>query len=331
MYWHSTDYKAQRDSDVPGALVNRGFWARLPRLALACRLTGHVPVVDGTQGFNGRPGSRWVCCDRCGIRPNPQGSLSASEWNIGDRIDLDSPVKDAPGGPGTWPATSEGTIGGQLIIGGRVTAGISVKVGNAGSEHVLAANACVPFLGGLYLHTEGFGTGIQRRLNPVGYDSKVISLGAGDGRAYWKLWAKRDGSSRDTPRWRDGSARIDPRDILLGERRYAYTDVSDEEPVVLLMPNRAEYEITVQLRRQEHGRNRGRKRMAWTVDCDCRDGIPYRNDGRDGLNGWSVPVSDAATAADLWQQEAVAASIVKITGMRIQYEYKPEMTRDRIA
>jgi hypothetical protein len=284
-------------------------------------------VVDGTEGFNGRPGSRWVCCDRCGVRPDPQGSLDPGNWDIGMKANLTPEAFGVKTPPGDWPAHPEGVIGGQLIIGGRVTAGVSVKVGNAGSEHVLAANACLPFLGGLYLHTEGFGTGVQRRLNPVGYESRVISLGASDGRLHWQLWAKRDSHHRDTPRWRDGSARIDPRDILLGERRYAHTDIGGEEPLVLLMPNRAEYEITVQLRRQQHGRNRGRKRRSWTVDCDCRDGVPYRNDGRDGLNGWTVPVSNAAVVAGLWQQEAVAASIVKITGMRIQYEYKPEDAR----
>jgi hypothetical protein len=321
MYWHSTDYKA-RGGDVRGALVNRGFWAHLPRLTLACRLTGHVPVVDGTQGLNGRPGSRWVCCDRCGIRPDPQGSLDASEWSIGDRIDLNSPVKDAPGGPGTWPATPEGTIGVQLIIGGRVTAGVGVKVGNAGSEHVLAANACVPFLGGLYLHTEGFGTGIQRRLNPVGYDSKVIDFSVHDGSAWWRLWARRDDGGHSLPLWRDGHARIDPRDILLGERRYTYTDVGGKEPITLRMPDGGEHQVTMQLQRQSHGRAKGRKRESWTVDCDCRAGIPERGDRDGGLTGWSVPVSDRAVEAGAWQQEAVAASIVKITEIRIRYGYK---------
>jgi hypothetical protein len=328
MYWHSTDYKAQ-GGDVRGALVNRGFWAHLPRLTLACRLTGHVPVVDGTSGFNGRPGSRWVCCDRCGIRPDPQGSLSPAQWGIGDRIDMEADAEafgvKAP--PGDWPAHPEGVIGGQLIIGGHVTAGIGVKVGNAGSEHVLAANACLPFLGGLYLHTEGFGTGIQRRLNPVGYESKVISLGASDGRLHWQLWAKRDSHDRDTPRWRDGSIRIDPRDILLGERRYSYTDVAEGSPVPLLMPDGTMHQLAMRLRRQSHGRRHGRKRESWTVDCDCREGIPYRNDGRDGLNGWSVAVGDTAVGQGAWQREAVAASIVKITGMRIQYEWKPEDAR----
>lgn len=320
MWWHSTDYKA-RGGDVRGALLNRGFWLRLPRLMAVCRVIGHKPVVDGTTGFEGRPGYRWVCCDRCGIRPDPQGSPDPAIWNVGDPFDL-GPEEGVDRLPGGWPATTEGTIGGQLIIGGRVTAGMGVKVGNAGSEHVLAAHACIPFLGGLYLHTEGFGTWVQRRLNPVGYDSRVIDLAVHDGSVWWQVWAKRDGGNH-LPRWRDGHARIDPRDILLGKRRYSYADVSGEELVTLVMPDGGAHQVTVQLQRQSHGRAKGRKRLSWTVDCDCKAGIPERDDRGGGLTGWAVPVSDRAVESGAWQQEAVAASIAKITEIRIRYGYKP--------
>jgi hypothetical protein len=320
MHWHSVDYKA-RGGDVKSALVNRGFWAHLPRLMIVCRLLGHDPAVDGTAGFNGRPGHRWACCDRCGIRPEPQGSLDPSVWAAGDRIELDAPIVGATMQPGSWPSSPEGVIGGQLIVGGRVTAGASVKVGNAGSEHVLAASARIPFIGGLYLHTEGFGTWIQRRLNPAGYESRVISFDVHGGRAYWKAWAPRDEHLKG-PRWRDGSVRIDPRDIFLGERRYSYTDASGDEAAVLLMPNRAEYEITMKLQRQTLGRTRGRKRESWTADCDSESEIPYRQSWKGGLCGWSVPVSSRAVEAGEWQQEAIAATISKITEMRIRYGYK---------
>jgi len=334
MWWYSVDYKA-RGRDVPRALVNRGFWLHLPRLTLTCRLAGHKPVVDGTSGFNGRPGWRWVCCDRCGIRPEPQGALDPANWDIGERAPATPAAFGVQVQPGTWPASPEGVIGGQLIIGGRVTAGVSVKVGNAGSEHVLAAHACVPWLGGLYLHTEGFGTWVQRRLNPAGYESRVISLDAHAGKLWWRLWAPRDGS-RNGPRWRDSSARIDPRDIMLGERRYSYTDTSGPEPVALLLPDGTGHAVIMQLQQQEFGRKRGRKRLSWTVDCDCRDGIPYRDRGRaDGLNGWSVAVSDRAVEAGAWQQEAAAATIARVTELRIRYGFKPadpaETGLDRVA
>lgn len=320
VWWHSTDYKA-RGGDVRGALVNRGFWLHLPRLTLACRVLGHKPVVDGTSGFNGRPGNRWACCDRCGLRPEPQGVLDPSAWNVGDRLNLPGEIADAPGQPGGWPASPSGVIGGQFILGGRVTAGISVKLGNAGSEHMLAAHACFPFLGGLYLHTEGFGTWLQRRLNPVGYESRVISLSVHSGSAWWEAWAPRNGGER-LPLWRNGNVRIDPRDIAFGERRYSYADASGGELVALLMPDGTEHTVTMKLQRQTHGRKRGRKRESWTVDCDCRDGIPTRSDGhRGGWNGWAVPVSDKAVKAGAWQQEAVAASVVRITEERVRYGF----------
>lgn len=319
MWHHSVNYKAQRDG-VRGALVDRGFWWYLPRLMPVCRVLGHKPVVDGTEGFNGRPGHRWVICDRCGVRPMPQGDLSAALWDIGDPFpDLHATlgVDQQPGG---WPASPEGTIGGQLIIGGRVTAGAEFKVGNKGSEHVLAGNACIPFVGGLYLHTEGFGTWLQRRLNPAGHDSMVTGFHVHDGRLYWQLWAKRDNGPRN---WRDRSARIDPRDILLGERRYAYTDVSDPEPVTLLMPDGGQHVVTMTLQQQAYGRDHGRQRGSWVVHCECDAGIPDRNDRDGGLTGWAVPVSDTAVDAGMWQQEAAAASVVKVTGMRIRYGYRP--------
>ncbi len=205
MRWHTADYKAQ-GRDVPRALVNRGFWLHLPRLTLTCRLAGHKPVVDGTSGFNGRPGWRWVCCDRCGIRPEPQGALDPANWDIGMRAPATPAAFGVQVQPGTWPASPEGVIGGQLIIGGRVTAGVSVKVGNAGSEHVLAAHACVPWLGALYLHSDGFGQWVQRRLNPVGYESRVIEASVHDRHLSWRLWVLRDSGLRQGWRAATGGA-----------------------------------------------------------------------------------------------------------------------------
>jgi len=81
----TVDYR-KRDGERPGTLLNRGYFLTgLPRLILLCRLLGHRPVVDGTTGYRDRPGHRWVCCDRCGVRPDPQGQLDPDRWNIGDR------------------------------------------------------------------------------------------------------------------------------------------------------------------------------------------------------------------------------------------------------
>jgi hypothetical protein len=329
MRFHSADYRKDRDLGR-GNLLNRGFWFWLPRPLVTCGLLGHKPVVDGTEGFRGRPGHRWVCCDRCGIRPAPQGDLDPAVWNVGDSIDL--AVHSGVGSgvrrrPGPWPARPEGTIGGQLIIGGRTTLGAAVKVGNAGSEHALAAHACVPWLGALYLHSEGFGQWVQRRLNPVGYESKVVSFDVHSGRAYWKLWASRYEHRRDTPRWRDGSSRLDPRDIAWGEKRYSYEAVGDPVTVAVTMPDGDTYDVTMTLQRKSFGRPEGRKRLSWTVKCTHRDGIPHRNhDWKDGLCGWSVPVSDEAAQRGTWSREAAAASAAKVASLRIRYGWKPPVT-----
>jgi hypothetical protein len=323
MRWHTVDYRAQRDGgDVKGALASRGFWLELPRLIPLCRLRGHKPVVDGTEGFNGRPGHRWVCCDRCGIRPEPQGILG-SMWEIGDKLTLADGIPYAAVQPGGWPESPAGDVGGQLVIGGQVTTGAEVKVGNAGSEHVLAAHLCIHRVGGLYLHTERHGTWLQRRLNPTGYESKVTGVSVHSGRLWWDLWAPRDEHRRGFPRWRHGNVRLDPRDILLGERRYSYVPVGDPEPATLQVPYGGSFQVTMQLQAQALGRRHGRQRGSWTVDFECRDGIPYKPGSRGGgMTSWSVEVSDSAVQGGLWQAEAVSASVLKIAQMRARYGYR---------
>jgi hypothetical protein len=319
--WYSVNYREDRDS---GHLVSRGFWVHLPRPLMACRIAGHKPVIDGYEGFRGRPmeGARWVCCDRCGLRPDPQGCLDPSAWAIGTPVRL-GVFASATRQPGrAWPRGNQGVVGGQLVVGRGPSCGVSVKVGNCGSEHTLAAHVLIPWAGALYLHTERFGTWMQRRLNPAGYESKVIEADIGDGRLHWKAWAPRDGGPPGS-RWRAGSVRVDPRDILLGERRYQYEDAVGPEPVTLTLPDGSQHPIAVRLKRQSRGRRRGRAKLSWSVSCDSKDGIPY--DGtRGGMNGWSVPVSDDAVTCGLWQQEAVAASIVKVTQLRVRYGWKPK-------
>lgn len=190
MRFHSTDYR--KDRERRGVLLNRGFWFWLPRPLATCRILGHRPVVDGTAGLGGRPGARWVCCDRCGVRPEPQGSLDPAAWSRGDAFDLRVPADGVVRAHGAWPEHPEGVFGGQLILGRTSSCGISVKVGNAGSEHTLAGHISLPFPAALYLHTEQFGTWLQRRLVPDGYESRVIEAAVHDKRLWWRLWVLRD-------------------------------------------------------------------------------------------------------------------------------------------
>jgi hypothetical protein len=334
MHTYSVDYRR----DEPrrrGQLVNRGFWVHLPRPLLVCRLLGHKPVVDGTEGFRDQPGRRWVCCDRDGVRPEPQGSLDPNlpigqpytgghggRWIRDDPGHLGKPA--ATDEPGPWPHRPEGVLGGQLVLGGGYS-GLSVqlKVGNAGSEHTLAAHLTLGFIGALYLHTERFGTWWQRRLNPVGYDSRVTGVRLGDGRLWWELWAKRDHASRDDSWWQRGSLVLDPRDRLLGPRRYTYDNVGEPATGMLRMPHGDDYAVTLQLQRQTFGRRRGRSRRSWTVDCDCPGGVPTRPDRSGGAWGFGVDVSDVAVREDWWPAEALAAAALRLTRDRGRRGWRP--------
>jgi hypothetical protein len=348
VHWHTTDYHKDRDAERRrGTLINRGFWLnRVPRLMLACRLAGHKPVVDGVD-YGGRDRSRWVVCDRCGVRPDPQGDLDPEIWNIGDaytgrwdgplptnpksRRDAYEVLKGRRYAPGAWPAVPTGTVGGQLIIGKSFGGfGFQLKVGNAGSEHTLAAHAQINPIGALYLHTENFGQGLQRWLNPTGYESRVTGISAHDGRLHWTVWAKRNESSVDDPKWQRGSVLIDPRDILLGPQRYSYEDVGEPVTAQLQMPHGDDYEVELQLQRQRFGRRRGRQRESWTVDWRCRDGIPTKPTDRGRVYGSAVKASDAAVRQGCWPYEAVVGIAAQMMRDRVRYRYVPPIVEDWI-
>lgn len=325
MRWYSIDNRKRDSSERRGTLINRSFWLHgVPRVMPLCRLVGHKPIVDGTS-----TPARWVCCDRCGVRRSPQGGLDPDRWNIGDRFVDQDEYGLRERAPGPWPATPKGEIGGQLVVG-KSYSGISaeVKIGNAGSEHTLAAHLKVSPFGALYLHTEGFGTWLQRRLNPVGYESRVIGISIHHGRAHWDLWAKRDSWSRTDPKWQQGSFRIDPRDILLGPARNSYEDIGEKVTTVVRMPHGDDHQVELQLQRCTHGRKHGHKQLSWSVDWTSRQGIPVRfDDGWKGGNiyGSGVKVSDAAVQAESWPYAAAAAIAEQMMRDRVRYGFRPAL------
>lgn len=347
MRWHTVDY-LEREGAARTARVSRGFWLRyIPRPLILCRLFGHRPVVDGTTGFRaGDLGHRWVVCDRCGVRPDPQGDLDPTVWNIGDRYTgqfmakLPSrhpdrsaalkALKTVTGGypPGPWPTGVTGTLGGQIVIfpGRYPSIGFTLKVGNKGSEHTLAADFHLPWLLSLYLHTERFGSWLVQRLNPTGYESKVISVEVSHGRLYWRLWVDRDGGwSSKAPlrkRLRNGSVQVDPRTLLLGPKRYDYTDVGEPFDAVVRMPHGDDHPVVLKLQRVTHGRRRGRKRLWWHIHCKAAAGIPTKPGGRGGILGLGVDVSDAAVADGTWPAEAAARLAVRLTDDRRRYGWR---------
>lgn len=332
------------DEPRPGTLVNRGFWIHdTPRLIPVCRLLGHKPVVDGTAPTRpGNLGSRWVCCDRCGVRPTPQGALDPERWNLGDpytgpwgpalpetgpaRREALQALKGENHPPGPWPTKPTGDLGGQLVLG-RTFGGVGVElaIGCAGDEHTLSASLRLHHLGALYLHTQSHGAWLQRRLNSRGYDTRVIEFAFAHNGFRWRLWAKQGEWSARTPRWRDGSICLDPRELIWGVTRNKFDHMGEPEPAVVRMPHGDDYQVSLLLQRCSTGRPRSkRQKQSWFVDWDCQDGIPYREeDGWKGgsIYGSGVEVSDRSVEDGTWIHEATAAIAAQVTRHRTRYSY----------
>lgn len=357
MYAFVVNYEKdrRRERGTRHHLVDVGFFAHdVPQLLLTCRLLGHRPVVDGTGVFKvdaerGRYGNpyRWVVCDRCGVRGEPQGHLDPAVWNVGDRYtgawaeplpagrreraDRLFQLKDAghyP--PGRIPHRSAGEVGGQLVIGrphGGV--GVEVKVGNAGSEHTLAAVVHLWPLGALYLHTSGFGTWVQRRLNPVGYDSRIIGVGVVDGLLQWRLWALRDGPTgmngkRRERWWMRADVNLRWRDRLFGRYRYRYTDVPGGSTTRMVRLPEDDYLVELTLKREVQGRDRWRKTGAWSVNWEVAGKpIPTAGPQRDRIYGSAVPVPEHAVRVGTWPDVAAVAIAAAMTKARTGREWSP--------
>lgn len=343
MHRFSVDYR-KRDGERRGTLLDRGYFlSDLPRLIPVCRLLDHRPVVDGTQGVGTSAPSRWVCCDRCGIRADPQGRLDPDEWDIGQsytdamdgawipgtssrNIEDYRPAKSTSA-PGPWPQKPTGALGCQLIVG-KTFGGwnAEVKVGNRGSEQTLAAHISLNPIGALYVHVEDFGTWLQRRLNPFGYESRVIRLGIERGGIEWKLWSKRNEYSRGDPWWMRGRIKLDPRSRLFGRRRYEYEDIGDPLTVTVRMPHGDDHQTTLQLQKCTYGRNR-RRFHSWTVDWSTRPGIPTKPHGGEVM-GSAVTVSAQSVKEGAWPAEAAAGIASQITKDRTRYGYSAPIVID---
>jgi len=329
---HTLNYR-RRDGARQGEMVNYGFWVYgVPRVIALCRLFGHRPVVDGVG--SGTHIHRWVACDRCGIRPEPQGALDPDRWHLGHpytgahRLNWPVDPKEqrlavkASQEPGPWPHNPTGTLGGQLVIGTSPNTGFSIKIGNAGSEQMIAARLGVWPLGVLYLHTESHGNGLQRRLNRTGQESRVTQVSIHDGRMHWGIWAKRDTWSKQDPKWQNGSVRIDPRDILLGERRYSYETIGEPVQAVVRMPHGDDHVVTLTLERRTLARRHGSKKQTWSVDIDARAGIPTKPHGGN-VTGFSVTIPDSAVPDGQWVAVACAEAALRMANDRARYGYAP--------
>lgn len=319
LYAFSTDY-LKRDGPTRGMLMHRGFHAlHVPRPLLVCRALGHRTVVDGTKGMRpGRAGYRWVCCDRCGLRAKTHAPLDPDRWGIGDVY----------GERVSWPRAT-GTLAAEIVVGKHVSgASAGVAIGCAGDENTVAAHVLLSPLGALYVHTERFGTWFQRRLNAVGYDTRVIEASVGDGRLRWRLWAKQGEYSMSTPRWRDGSVVVDPRERILGPVLYSYDPVGEPVTAVVRMPEGDDHKVVLSLRRVRRGRKRGDGVLSWSADWSSEKGIPFRSDSSwkgNEVTASAVEVSAASAEHGRWAEEAIAAIAVQVSAMRTRYRWRPEV------
>lgn len=375
MYFHALNYltRDQREGRRRQHLVHAGFWAHgTPRLLWRCWLLGHRPTVFGTDPVPGalpsrhNPAYRWVACSRCGERGQPQGSLHPATFVIGHRYhgpwrpapvgdraerDLVVALKNLPDDrpyyePGPIPRIATGKMGGELVVGGSHGGpGFELKVGNAGSEHTLAARLSLGWPGTLYLHTERHGQWLQRWLNPTGYESKVISVGVTRSRIVWRWWVSRDVTyGRKRPPgapswWRDGGLRFVPPvlDWILGKRTVAYYTPPLESFEVIpgvgagifrcVRLHDGDYLVKLKLQQVTVGRRRGRRDVRWEVDWSAQGrGIPTEGpqSGRDW--GGSVTVADRAVTRGTWPAEAVAAIALDITRSRTREGWEPSGT-----
>ncbi len=364
MYTHIVNYRRRDQADGRQRsrfpIVNIGFWWHyVPRLLIWCWLFGHRAVIDGAgKARTNADGTvdtshcaRWVVCSRCGTRGDPQGSLDPEHWNEGDRYrgpfapllptedrvhvtGYTSTHKRPIRMPGRIPYRDTGTLGGQLVIGpsmrdrGFTSVGFRLKVGNAGSEHPLGMTLHFGWLGSLYLHTGTIGRQWQRRLNPDGYDSRVIEVMLRRAHFDWKLWAKADEWKRSDPKWMRGSVNFSLFDRLLGVRRYDYQDIPGGTTTRMVSMPERQYLVELKLQRQIHGRRRWRKTLSWSVDWSTLGaGIPYRRPTGswkgDDICGSAVKVSDASVRAGTWADAAAVAIAARITESRAGNGWSP--------
>jgi hypothetical protein len=331
-----------KDRPDPRVLLHRSYYAHdVPRMMAVCRLLGHKPVIDGYDSKHSDDRARWVTCDRCGVRPEPQGRLDPDQWNLGQPYAGPYNGQHLPGQaayqlakrgivpkpsakPGPWPAHPTGALGAELIVGRALTTGIGIKVGNPGSEQVLSARLALGPIGALYMHTEHFGQWIQRRLNPDSYESREIDVSVHDGRIWWKVWARRNEHRASDPKWMNGNVAIDPRDYLLGPQKNRKVSETEEVPAVVRMPEGDSYDVLVHLEKWETRRTRGRARTFWRAEWERKEGIPVRNHSWKGDEYYSSSWAIEGVTPDnpRWPNIIAAAAAEHCSRDRARYNYR---------
>ncbi|MFI6909676.1 hypothetical protein ACIBKY_51035 [Nonomuraea sp. NPDC050394] len=335
-----------------GKFVHRRFWLHdVPRLMLWCRLRGHRPVVDGHGPIaKGLHAARWVVCDRCGVRPDPQGNLDPEQWDIGQPYDgpwtpltrdlaasawtellglTQRPVhRDDARKPGRWPDKPTGTLGAELVLG--KTFGVfsaEVTIGCAGDEHPISCHLRLWPFGALYLHTEAFGAWLQRRLIPDGYYSRVINISVDEWTIRWQWWAREDEWAREDPWWMHGRISLDLVEKLFGPKRYSYETVNGPTLGLVHMPDGDSHQVQLVLQRRRYGRPR-RKRAAWSWVVKWTANSPgiETRPGKSGILSSAVEVPADTVQTGAWATLACGLIAHKLTADRIRNGYRPATT-----
>ncbi|WP_431912922.1 hypothetical protein [Nonomuraea jabiensis] len=194
------------------------------------------------------------------------------------------------------------------------------------AEHTLAGHLRVWPFGAPYLHTEGVGAWLQRRLIPEGYTSRVMNVSVDDWGIRWQWWAREHEWSRDDP-WRmRGRISLDLVEKLFGPKRYSYETVDGRVLGWVKMPEGDTHQVQLTLQRQRLGRPRlKRAKWAWAVEWDAPNGgIPIKPDSQNRVTVSAVKVPDEAVEARCWDVLACAMIARKRGEERKRHGHHPE-------
>lgn len=151
------------------------------------------------------------------------------------------------------------------------------------------------------------------------YEGRRFQIRTDGGCLWLELWTRKNGhKSGEFARWRSRSIKLNPIDILFGDKRYWYED-SEVDRILIDMPE-AVYPVKATLQRQRFGRPKLPKRhvQSWTVKVDAYEckGIPNRVDHSGGwkgdrVYGFSVGLKEGRKDWQIDAKAAIEARILK--------------------
>lgn len=147
-----------------------------------------------------------------------------------------------------------------------------------------------------------------------------------------KLWPWSAGRNKYRP-WmclRNGNIELNPLDAIWGTRKYKYQTVAREYRDIDFGGydgdiHHVEMTLQKQTRQREHGPKWVRKRedKGYSVEWECKKGIPYRNDSWKGDCTYGSGF-DSDGSDQFWVLDAKKKLVKLITHDRINYNYIPD-------